>query len=615
MRTNYFSLHEFIDRLDKEGELLRITEKVSPILEITEITDRVSKSPGGGKALLFENVEGSAFPVLINAFGSEKRTRMALGVNDLKEIADDIEELIQFTPPKGLTDKLALVPKLFDLIKVPPRSFKGSKAPCQEVVLTGDQIDLTRFPVLKCWPDDGGCFITLPLVFTRSPVNGKRNMGMYRMHVYDKKTTGMHWHIHKDGARHFREYKELKQRMEVAVAIGSDPATTYAATAPMPPGIDELLLAGMIRKKPVELVPCKTVNLEVPATAEIILEGYVDPEEMRVEGPFGDHTGYYSTAAPYPVFHVTAVTHRRNAFYSTTIVGKPPMEDCYVGKATERIFLPLLRTVNPDIADISLPWEGVFHNCAIVAINKSYPYQARQTMSGLWGTGQMSFSKMVVAVDSTKYIHDYPALARDVLNRIDLTKDLYFSEGVLDVLDHSSPTGLYGSKLGVDATARITGEEESGSDSPPHSIPNLEETLSTLKEIAPDIQGVGIPVMDVKNPVLFISLEKKKTFAVKNLTPLIFNEPKLKAFKIILVFDAAVNVKNVSYSVWKFFNNVDPKRDFYLIDGRICVDATRKWKEEGYGREWPEDLEMTEEVKKAVDEKWERLKVIPRALK
>ena len=428
MRQNYKSLHEFIARLEEEGELVRVKEEVSPILEITEIADRVSKSPDGGKALLFENVKDHSMPTLINAFGSKKRMAMALGVNNIEQIASEIKKLIETKPPQKFSEKFRLIPTLFDLIKIPPKKFKGTTAPCQEKVLTGDNIDLNKLPVIKCWPMDGGNFITLAVVFTQSPETGKRNTGMYRMHVYDKNTTGMHWHIHKDGAGHFQEYKKLKKRMEVAVAIGTDPVVTYSATAPMPPGVDELLLAGFIRKKGVELVKCKTINLEVPAYAEIVLEGYVDPEESRIEGPFGDHTGYYSLAAPYPVFHVTAVTHRHNPVYSTTIVGKPPMEDCYIGKTTERIFLPMLKTINPDISDISLPWEGVFHNCAIVAINRRYPHQARHTMNNLWGTGQMSFSKMILAVDDGMNIHNYSEVTKHLLNHIDFSKDLFFSE-------------------------------------------------------------------------------------------------------------------------------------------------------------------------------------------
>ena len=601
MRQNYKSLHEFIARLEEEGELIRIKEEVSPILEITEITDRVSKSPDGGKALLFENVKDHSMPVLINAFGSKKRMAMALGVNNIELIASEIKKLIETKPPQKFSEKIGLIPTLFDLIKIPPKKFKGGTAPCQEVILTGDNIDLKKLPVIKCWPNDGGRFITLPVVFTRSPVTGKRNTGMYRMHVYDKNTTGMHWHIHKDGAGHFEEYKKLKKRMEVAVAIGTDPVVTFSATAPMPPGVDELLLAGFIRKKGVELVKCKTVNLEVPAYAEIILEGYVDPEESRIEGPFGDHTGYYSLAAPYPIFHVTAVTHRHSPVYSTTIVGKPPMEDCYIGKATERIFLPMLKTINPDISDISLPWEGVFHNCVIVAINKRYPYQARHTMNNLWGTGQMSFSKMILAVDDGMNIHNYSEVTEYLLNHIDLSKDLFFSEGILDVLDHSAAKALFGSKLGIDAT----GTERLKCKIP--DIPSDKEILKFAKELSSDVRDISVPVKNVKSPILFISLKKAIPHTGKKIAQSIFNDPRSAEFKIVLAFDEDVDVKNISYAIWKFFNNVDPKRDFHFIEGKLGIDATRKWKEEGYHREWPNEIKMTVEVKRKIDEMWEKL--------
>ncbi len=601
MRQNYKSLHEFIARLEEEGELIRVKEEVSPILEITEIADRVSKSLDGGKALLFENVKDHSMPVLINAFGSKKRMAMALGVNNIELIASEIKKLIETKPPQKFSEKIGLIPTLFDLIKIPPKKFKGGTAPCQEVILTGDNIDLKKLPVIKCWPNDGGRFITLPVVFTRSPVTGKRNTGMYRMHVYDKNTTGMHWHIHKDGAGHFEEYKKLKKRMEVAVAIGTDPVVTFSATAPMPPGVDELLLAGFIRKKGVELVKCKTVNLEVPAYAEIILEGYVDPEESRIEGPFGDHTGYYSLAAPYPIFHVTAVTHRHSPVYSTTIVGKPPMEDCYIGKATERIFLPMLKTINPDISDISLPWEGVFHNCVIVAINKRYPYQARHTMNNLWGTGQMSFSKMILAVDDGMNIHNYSEVTEYLLNHIDLSKDLFFSEGILDVLDHSAAKALFGSKLGIDAT----GTERLKCKIP--DIPSDKEILKFAKELSSDVRDISVPVKNVKSPILFISLKKAIPHTGKKIAQSIFNDPRSAEFKIVLAFDEDVDVKNISYAVWKFFNNVDPKRDFHFIEGKLGIDATRKWKEEGYHREWPNEIKMTVEVKRKIDEMWEKL--------
>ena len=330
MRIHYNSLRDFLARLESEGALIKIKEKVSPILEITEITDRVCKSGDGGKAILFENVDGSDLPVLINAFGSKKRMAMALGVDNIEEIVRDIQELIELKPPQNLIEKIKFLPRLFEISHYPPKVITG-KAPCHEVVLTGDEIDLFKFPILKCWPLDGGRFITLPVVFTKSLKSGKRNVGMYRMQVYDKKTTGMHWHIHKDGASHYDEYKKAGKRMEVAVVIGTDPVVTYSATAPLPYGVDELLFAGMIRKRGVELIKCKTIDMEVPATAEIVLEGYVESDELKEEGPFGDHTGYYSLKGDYPVFHITAITHRNNPIYFTTIVGKPPMEDCYMG--------------------------------------------------------------------------------------------------------------------------------------------------------------------------------------------------------------------------------------------------------------------------------------------
>jgi len=607
MRENYSSLYDFISRLEKDGELIRIQEEVSPVLEITEIADRVSKSPGGGKALLFENVAGSAMPVLINAFGSQRRMRMALGVRDIEDISEEIRELIETKPPKGIAENLALIPKALELVKIPPKNFKGKIAPCQEVVSQNNEIDLTQLPVLKCWPDDGGRFITLPLVFTRSPISGKRNVGVYRMQVYDRNTTGMHWHIHKDGAGHYHEYKKMNKRMELAVAIGTDPVVTYAATAPLPPGVDELLLAGFIRKKGVELVRCKTVDIEVPASSEIVLEGYVDPEETKIEGPFGDHTGYYSMAAPYPVFHITAITHKKDPIYSTTIVGKPPMEDCYMGKATERIFLPMLRTINPDIVDISLPWEGVFHNCAIVAIDKRFPFHERHVMNHLWGAGQMSFAKMILVVDSHLDIHNYSEVARHLFNHIDLTKDLYFSEGILDVLDHSSPQGLYGSKLGIEAISGHKEEKNHQKKIKTPQIPLVKETLRLVKKISSKVKEISIPLRNVKTPILFISLQKKKPHAAKEMAKLVFKDPNLGAFKIVIIFDFDVEIKNASVALWKFFNNVDPKRDFHFFKGRVGIDATRKLKEEGYKREWPDEIKMSKGVKKKISKIWPKL--------
>ncbi len=447
----YKDLREFVEELNSRGLLQRITEEVDPYLEITEITDRVSKMTGGkNKALLFENVKGSSMPVLINAFGSMERMALALGVNKLDDIADEIRSILKL-PYISLQNKLSvvsLIPKLKNAINF-PKYVKD--APCQEVV--EKDVDLDKIPILTCWPQDGGPFVTLPLVFTKNPKTQKRNVGMYRLQKYDKKTTGMHWHIHKNGAENFRDMKEAGgERIEAAVAIGTDPVLTYAATAPLPRDIDEMVFAGFLRHKSVEMVKCKTIDMEVPACAEIILEGYVAANELRREGPFGDHTGYYSLADDYPVFHVECITHRKNPIYAATVVGKPPMEDCYLAKATERIFLPLLQQMLPEIIDINMPLEGVFHDCIIVSIKKSYPMQARKVMHALWGMGQMMNVKMIIVVDAHINVQDLSEVWWRVYNNIDASCDLEIVKGPLDVLDHSSPMAKWGSKLGIDAT-------------------------------------------------------------------------------------------------------------------------------------------------------------------
>lgn len=449
----YKDLQEFVSVLEKKGLLKRITTEVDAELEITEITDRVSKSPGGGPALLFENVKGSDCPVLINLFGSFERTQLALEIDDLDEIGARFMEFLDMpTGSTSLLGKLKALPKLAEIGSFLPKVV--TKASCQEVVIT-DSPKLSDFPILKCWPDDGGKFITLPLVFTKDPVSGKRNCGMYRMHVYDDRTTGMHWQLHKTGAEHHRRSVELnKERLEVAVALGSDPAVIYSAIAPLPPEIDEMLFAGFLRKQSVEMVKCKTVDVEVPANAEIILEGYVIPGEVADEGPFGDHTGYYTPVEPYPVFHITAITHRRNPIYPTTIVGKPPMEDCYLGKATERIFLPMVKMLVPEIVDMNLPWEGVFHNCAVVSIKKRYPWHAKKTMHALWGLGQMMFTKTIIVVDEDTDVQDLSYVAWRVLGNIDPRRDITIVEGPVDALDHSGLMPSIGTKMGIDATRK-----------------------------------------------------------------------------------------------------------------------------------------------------------------
>ncbi|HWH76762.1 MAG TPA: menaquinone biosynthesis decarboxylase [Candidatus Binatus sp.] len=449
----YNNLADFVQNLERAGELKRVSYPVKAELEICEIADRVMKA--NGPALLFENVVGKQIPLLINAFGSAKRMAMALGVDDIETIAGEITKLIQTKPPKTFKDKLNLLGDLIRLAGIPPKNV--SAGICQEVVLR--EPDLGILPVLTCWPEDAGPFITLPMVFSKDPSSGTRNVGLYRMQVFDAQTTGMHWHLHKVGARHFQHQKEKSGRLELAVCLGGDPAMIYAATAPLPPQIDEILFTGFLRKKGVELVKAVTVDVEVPANSDIVIEGYVDPKELlRREGPFGDHTGFYSLADDYPVFHVTCITHKKNPIYPTTIVGRPPMEDAFLGKATERLFLPLLRVTLPEIVDMNLPVHGVFHNLAIISIKKEYPAHARKVMHALWGLGQMMFTKTLIVVDHDVNVHDLSEVTWVVGNNIDPKRDTLFVEGPVDVLDHAAPAMSYGSKIGIDATRKWRSE-------------------------------------------------------------------------------------------------------------------------------------------------------------
>jgi len=449
----YKDLREFIKVLEERGLLKRITVEVDPILEIAEINDRIVKR--GGPALLFEKPKDSKFPCVVNLFGSFERMKLALEVKDLDDIGRRALEFLEPEIPTNIIEKLKMLPKLKRLSDFLPRYVKSG--PCKEVIIK-DNPSLDILPILKTWPLDGGRFITLPMVFTKDPETGVRNCGMYRMQVYDERTTGMHWHMHKDGARHYRKAEAMGKRLEVAVAIGSDPATIYSATAPLPEGIDEMLFAGFLRQEPVELVKCETVDLEVPANAEIVLEGYCEPGERRIEGPFGDHTGYYSLQDEYPVFHITCITHRRDAIYPATIVGKPPMEDCFIAKATERIFLPLIRKQVPEIVDMNLPIEGVFHNIAIVSIDKRYPGHARKVMYALWGMGQMSFTKIIIVMDKDVNIQDLSEVLWRIGNNVDPKRDVVILEGPLDVLEHASPLPAYGGKMGIDATKKWPSE-------------------------------------------------------------------------------------------------------------------------------------------------------------
>ncbi len=445
----YKDLREFIERLEAEGELARIRHEVSPILEMTEIADRAVK--GGGKALLFENPKGYDIPVLMNAFGTERRMKIALEVERFEEIGERLIEMVKFKP-ESFIDGLKGLGMFKDLMSFMPKKVK--KGACKEVIM--DEPNLDKFPILQCWPKDGGRFITLPVVITKDPETGELNAGMYRMQVFDKRTTGMHWQIHKHGALHLKKLKEMgRDKLEVAVAIGVDPAVLYASTAPLPENVSEFMFAGFIRRERVKMVECETVDLLVPANAEIVLEGYVKVDELRIEGPFGDHTGYYTPPEPYPVFHITCITHREDPIYHATVVGKPPMEDAWLGKATERIFLPLIRMIHPEIVDINLPVEACFHNLAIVSIRKRYPGHAKKVMFALWSMGMLSLTKVVIVVDDDVNVHDMREVIWAVTTRFDPSKDVVIiPDSPIDALDHSTYRPSLGGKLGIDATKK-----------------------------------------------------------------------------------------------------------------------------------------------------------------
>ena len=453
------TLGEFIAAIDRAGELRRITQPVKARLELCEISDRVMKSPNGGDALLFEHVvldngTRSQYPVAINLFGSMRRMGLALGVERLDDVGARITELLQMQVPDGMVAKLALLPKLLEIAKFPPRTH-GGKPPCQEIVWRGDEIDLTKLPIITCWPEDGGPYITLPMVISRDPVRGIRNVGMYRVQVLGPRTVAMHWQRHKVGAARWRTMAERGETMPVCIAIGADPASIYSASAPLPPTVDEFLFAGFLRKTPVRLAKAVSCDLDVPAEAEIVLEGYIDPKEPLVtEGPFGDHTGFYSEADLYPAVHITAVTMRKSPVYATTIVGRPPMEDYYLGHATERIFLPLLKLTVPEIVDYHMPAEGIFHNLVFVSIDKQYPGHAHKVMNAIWGAGLLSLAKLIIVVDKDVDVQDAQSAWWVALNNIDPERDARFTMGPVDVLDHASRAFTYGSKMGLDATRK-----------------------------------------------------------------------------------------------------------------------------------------------------------------
>ena len=625
----YRNQQQFIDALEKEGELLRIKIFVDPKLEMAEITDRMSKEPGGGKALLFENT-GYDFPVLMNAYGSEKRMCMALGVQHLDDVAKEIENLFKLlaAPRDGLLDKLKMLPKLSQFASWMP-TVKSGRGECQEIVMR--EPDITKLPVITCWPKDGGPFVTLPVIHTKDPNTNTRNVGMYRMQIFGPTLTGMHWHKHKVSAKHFSEYKKLNKRMPVAVALGGDPVYAYSATAPLPENVDEYMLAGFLRKKKVELVRCITQpDIEVPSDADFIIEGYVDPnDEMIWEGPFGDHTGYYSLPDWYPRFHITAVTHKKNPIYPATIVGIPPQEDAWLGKATERIFLaPIKMTLVPEIVDMDMPVEGVFHNLVIAKIQKDYAGQGQKVMNAMWGAGQMMFNKILVLVDGQIKIQDYGELAKYIFKNLNPATDIHFSQGPMDVLDHSCSKLGFGGKMCIDGTFKYDEELDEGYDSSigPDSYRD-ERSIDVLKLNFPEIKEVNNSLLKKEIPCLVISVKKNRRGHIKELHEQICALKETGGVKMILYVEHTVDANDLPTALWRLCNNLDPRRDHILCKSHkeqetgnqpatstyaSCMgfDGTRKTKEfDDFNRDWPNIIVADNATIKAVDEKWNDLNI------
>ena len=606
----YHGLRDFIEVLEKKGELIRISVPVNPELEVTEIVDRISKSEGGGKALLFEN-NGTDFPLLINAFGSENRIALALGSENLESIGAEIENLFKklTMPRNGFLDKLKFLPLLSQMASWMPKSISG-RGKCQEIVMKVP--DLTKLPILKCWPADGGRFITLPCVVTRDPETGARNVGMYRMQVFGPDLTGMHWHKHKTGAHHFEGYKDKGIKMPVSVVIGGDPAYTYAATAPLPDNIDEYLLAGFLRKKRVELVKCLTNDLEVPSDADFVIEGYIDPQEELIwEGPFGDHTGFYSLADWYPGFHITCITHRKDAVYQATVVGIPPQEDAWIGRATEKIFLaPMKMTLIPELKDMELPSAGVAHNITIAKIEKSYAGQGPKVMNAMWGAGQMMFNKILIVADQTTNIKDYESFARYISKVVNPLQDIYFSQGPMDVLDHSSSRFSYGSKLGIDVTSKFKEELDD-------LVQNIEYKLDIgiCSEKISYISGVtssnlSLVAKGISAIILGIVKDERKTLTEITNSILLISE--LRGVKLIVFVDPELNIYDLEAVCWYVSGNIDPRRDCRIVPpvqknevGHFVMDGTRKSaKVDGFKRDWPNPVVSSPHTIARVDELW-----------
>lgn len=601
---SYSGLKDFISELERNGELHRIKVFVDPVLEISEITDRVTKS--GGRALLFEN-NGTRFPVLINAFGSDRRIAMALGINDLSEAGNDIEKLFNLITetPANTIQKIIALPRFLKITGYLP-SRSGSKGSCQQIVCK--KPDLSILPVLKCWPHDGGRFITLPLVHTIHPLTGRSNVGMYRMQILGSDTTGMHWQRHKTGANHFEAWKVTGKKMPVSVTLGGDPVYTYCATAPMPENINEYILAGFLRKKKVKLVKCITNDIYVPSDADIVIEGYVDPaEEFISEGPFGDHTGFYSLADLYPVFHVTCITHSESAVYPATIVGIPPHEDAWLTKATEKIFLsPVRLAIQPEILDFHMPEAGVAHNLVVVRINKSYPGQGTKVISSLFGAGQMMFTKYLVVVSGTQDIRNYKELMSHIFSNTDFRSDILFTHGPLDVLDHSSDNFSFGGKAGVDATVKLPEERAGRFKTPSVNVESAENrpdwlNVPFIKEyrlysVAPGINILFLAVDPSDDPR---SVEKACDLLKRNTDKLIF--------RLVVAVDHTVDLEDLFTVAWQVLGNSDPARDHCFISpDSLLIDGTIKfYRRGGFPRRWPNIVSSDAATIEKTDKKWD----------
>lgn len=594
----YKNLNSFVKVLEQKGLLVRISEKVSSELEIAEITDRESKSCGGGKALLFENNE-TDFPVLTNMFGSRERMALALGVEDLDEPARRIYDIFsKVTAEKhSLFDKMRMIPVAAEASGWLPKRL-NIKGECQHTIIMGDEVDLSKLPILKCAPLDGGRFVTLPLVCTVSPETGEHNLGMYRMQMFSKNSTGMHWHCHKTGARHYEEYKRRAERMPVTVCLGGDPVYTYSATAPLPEGIDEFLLAGFLRRRPVELVKSITNDIYIPRDCDFVIEGYVDTSEDKVvEGAFGDHTGFYSLEDMYPIFHVTCVTYCKNAIYPATIVGVPPMEDAYIAEATERLFLAPIRLVaQPDIEDMWMPSAGVAHNIAVMDIEKRYPAQAFKVAQSMWGAGQMMFNKFAVITSSLKgQLTDIDAL-KTVMKNIDIKRDVLISRGPLDVLDHTSDIMGAGGKLAVDATVKLPEEKSDVCEEAVISDILRGELLS----------DVNYTYYNTGWATVFASASRSVNF--RDAAEEFYKLNAGKGVKFLLIYDEAVDLSDAYTAIWLLGANVEPLRDVVFVDDMLAVDCRAKFGGlNGFRRRWPNVVAMDDDTIRRVDKMWDTL--------